>query len=208
MGENATACGHALGSFVLDNNLDGADVDWEDNTAMNKGEGEAWLVEFTRAVRSVIPNHILSHAPQAPYFKSEHYRNGAYITVHQQVGHLIDFYMVQFYNQVDTRYDSFEELFLHATGPDFSGTAVKEIAARGIPLKKLVVGKPILPSDASNTGYVPQEKLGKWAEQAYDELGWFAGIGHWQYPSDLSGKAIADSAAPLIQKCVIHKNCH
>ena len=27
-------CGYALGKFVLDNHLDGADIDWEDNAAM------------------------------------------------------------------------------------------------------------------------------------------------------------------------------
>ena len=83
---------------------------------MNQGKGEDWLIQFTKAVREGIPNHILSHAPQAPYFKNEYYKNGGYITVHKQVGSLIDFYMVQFYNQVDSKYDNYEELFIHATG--------------------------------------------------------------------------------------------
>jgi hypothetical protein len=64
-----TTCGKALGQFVLDNNLDGADVDYEDNNAMNNGVAETWLIQFTIAVRQVIPSHILTHAPQAPYFK-------------------------------------------------------------------------------------------------------------------------------------------
>lgn len=38
-GEDPTACGYKLGNFVLDNNLDGADIDWEDNAAMNRGTG-------------------------------------------------------------------------------------------------------------------------------------------------------------------------
>lgn len=32
-------CGHKLGSFVLNNNLDGVDIDWEDNAAMEAGTG-------------------------------------------------------------------------------------------------------------------------------------------------------------------------
>jgi len=36
---DATTCGHKLGQFVLDNNLDGADADWEDNGALEAGTG-------------------------------------------------------------------------------------------------------------------------------------------------------------------------
>jgi hypothetical protein len=50
-GMDATTCGHKLGQFVLDNNLDGADADWEDNGALEQGIGEQWLIDFTKAVR-------------------------------------------------------------------------------------------------------------------------------------------------------------
>jgi len=123
-GMNATECGTKLGHYVNDNNLDGADADWEDNKAMERGDGEQWLIEFTKAYRSVSPNTILAHAPQGPYFHANYYKNGGYNTVDQKVGHMIDFYFVQFYNQVETKYDSYEELFVHATGPVFAGTSV------------------------------------------------------------------------------------
>lgn len=210
-GEDPTACGYKLGNFVLDNNLDGADIDWEDNTAMNRGTGEEWLIQFTRALREVIPNHIVTHCPQAPYFKNEYYTNGTinggYKTINDQVGDLINFYILQFYNQVDSRYDTYEELFVHATGSDFNGTAVSEVAARGVPLQKIVVGKPILTTDATNTGWVSQTDLGSFAAQAYRDYGWYAGIAHWQYPSDKTGQAIKDSAGPLIDLCNQNQNC-
>jgi hypothetical protein len=60
------------------------------------------------------------------------------------VGSLIDFYNVQFYNQGDSAYNSYSELFISATGT-FSGTSVKEIAARGVPINMIVVGKPATP---------------------------------------------------------------
>ena len=107
-GQDPKECGHKLGSFILNNNLDGVDIDWEDNAAMEAGTGESWVITFTRALREVIPNHIVIHAPQAPYFKEEYYKNGAYITINREVGHLINFYMVQFYNQGNTPYDSYE----------------------------------------------------------------------------------------------------
>ena len=89
------------------------------------------------------------------------------MTVHREVGHLIDFYMLQCYNQVNTKYDSYEELFINATGDVFKGTAIKQIAERGVPLQKLVVGKPVIKQDASNTGFVSQVDLGEWAHRAY-----------------------------------------
>ena len=70
-----------------------------------------------------------------------------------------------------------------------------------------MVGKPITPKDAYNTGWVPQSDLGDWVAEAYDKLGWYAGVGHWQFKSDLSGKAIRDATHPLIGKCVAGGKC-
>ena len=74
---------------------------------MEAGQGEGWLIALTKKLREIIPHHIITHAPQAPYFRQEHYKNGAYMTIHREVGHLIDFYNIQYYNQGDTRYESY-----------------------------------------------------------------------------------------------------
>ncbi len=66
---------------------------------------------------------------------------------------MIDFYNVQFYNQGETTYDSFEKLFV-VSGGHFPGTSVKEICERGVPLNKIVVGKPALQSDAYGSGWM------------------------------------------------------
>ena len=91
---------------------------------MEAGIGEAWLIKFQKQLRSRLPNYIITHAPQAPYFKQEYYRNGGYKTVHDRVGNTIDFYTIQFYNQGNTNYESYQELFIKATGV-FSGTSIK-----------------------------------------------------------------------------------
>jgi len=51
--------------MVIDNNLDGVDLDYEDNDAMNKGKAEDWLISCTKAIREVLPKgeYILTHAP-------------------------------------------------------------------------------------------------------------------------------------------------
>lgn len=36
---------------------------------MEAGQGETWLITFTRKLRELLPTHIITHAPQAPYFK-------------------------------------------------------------------------------------------------------------------------------------------
>jgi chitinase len=90
---------------------------------MEAGTGEQWLIQFQTTLRNRLPNHIISHAPQGPYFKQEHYKNGAYITVNNKVGQGIDFYNVQYYNQGDTHYDTYDNLISKADGW-FSGTAV------------------------------------------------------------------------------------
>ncbi len=188
-----------LAKFVTDYNLDGCDIDYEDNDAMEAGKGEAWLIAFTRRLRELLPTQIITHAPQAPYFKSEYYPKGGYVTVHREVGNLIDFYNVQFYNQGDTRYNSYDELFIKASG-FFSGTSVKEIIARGIPSNKIVVGKPAAQIDVMNTGLVAITDLGAWTSRAFTELGWYAGLMFWQYRSDTDGSVIRTTCANLVSQ--------
>lgn len=44
-----------LAQAVLANNLDGLDLDWEDNDALEAGKGEAWLITCTKAARKILP---------------------------------------------------------------------------------------------------------------------------------------------------------
>lgn len=60
-----------------------------------------------RQLRNKLPFHIVSHAPQGPYFSPFFSSTGAYLQVDEKVGHYIDFYNIQFYNQVGTTYDSY-----------------------------------------------------------------------------------------------------
>ena len=142
-GYDPVDCGHKLGKFVVDNNLDGADFDWEDHTAMEAGKGEDWLIKMTQAYREISSDTIVTHSPEAPYFKADLYKNHAYVTVHKAVGNLINFYNVQFYNQEASRYDTFDTLFIKDNGPVFAGTAFQEIVTNAkVPARQLVVGKP------------------------------------------------------------------
>lgn len=109
-GKDATQTCTTMAEFVRDNHLDGIDLDWEDNGAMEAGTGEQWLIDCTIAIRNILPvgEYYLTHAPQAPYFiGSPRYPNGGYVKVHEEVGDLIDWYNTQFYNQGNSQYNSY-----------------------------------------------------------------------------------------------------
>ena len=119
--------------------------------------------------------------------------------MHKAVGDLIDFYNVQFYNQGNSEYNTYKELFIDASG-FFSNTSVKQIMNRGIPPHKIIVGKPATSGDAMNTGYVNSTDLGAWCEKAATDLNWFGGGMFWQFKNDLSGNIIKAASNSLITK--------
>jgi chitinase len=86
------------------------DIDYEDKKAMNKGTGEQWVILFMRHLRKLLPYHIITHAPQGPYLMGV-YVSGRYRKIHKEVGNLIDFYNVQFYNQLNATYEKYDLLF-------------------------------------------------------------------------------------------------
>jgi hypothetical protein len=45
----------ALSQFVLDNNLDGVDLDFEDNAAMEISTREQWLITCIKKLREMLP---------------------------------------------------------------------------------------------------------------------------------------------------------
>lgn len=77
-------------------------------------------------------------------------------------------------------------MFIKATGV-FSGTSVKEIIDRGVPSKKVVVGKPATRPDVVNTGYVSPNDLGAWSARFYREYKWRPSIMFWQFKNDPKG---------------------
>ena len=94
-GADPTATANTMAQFVLDQKLDGIDVDYEDLDAMNAGDGkaEAWVTTFTTVLRQKLPQgqFILSHAPLAPWLApNAQFKAGAYVTINKNVGSMID----------------------------------------------------------------------------------------------------------------------
>jgi len=198
-GKDPNQVAQDLANFVKVNQLDGADLDWEDNSAMDAGTGEQWVITCSNKLRSLLGSgYIISHAPQAPYFMgAPNYKNGGYLTVDKQAGSGIDYYNIQFYNQATTTYSTYADLFQTSDGWS-NGTAVYQIA-KSVNVAKLIVGKPVTTGDATNTGYVTENNLSQYFTQAQQQGSWKAGVFGWQYYSDiqLTGNTWINSLAKV-----------
>ena len=175
-----------LAQFVLNNNLDGVDLDYEDSAAFNgNGDGENWLITCTQTLRQYLPQdqYIITHAPQGPYFTTaDMYPQGAYLKIDSEVGDLIDWYNLQYYNQGGDVYTSYQDLVNSCSA--FPGTAVSELNVKT--KYGIAVGKPATSADASN-GYVDPSTLVQWLQQAHDEHGWCGGVMYWEFSHDADG---------------------
>lgn len=185
-GVDAVQCAANLAQFAIDNLFDGVDIDWEDTPAFNKGVGEDWLITLTKELYRLLPaGSIITHAPQSPYFSPGLYPKNAYLTVDQQVGSMISFYNVQFYNQGVGMYDSAQGLF-NVSGGWAPQSSINEIIASGVPSHKVILGKPAQTSDGNN-GWMSAADLNKAIVDNYAYNGWNAGIMFWQFIHDLDG---------------------
>ncbi|KAF9454329.1 glycoside hydrolase family 18 protein [Macrolepiota fuliginosa MF-IS2] len=182
-GADPIATANTFAAWVKQYNLDGIDVDYEDFGAFDAGNGkaESWLISFTQQLRNQLPQgtYLLTHAPVAPWFSPNQWGGGGYLKVHQSVGSLIDWYNVQFYNQGVNEYTTCDNL-LTTSSSVWPQSALFQIAASGVPLSKLVIGKPATSSDAGS-GFISTSTLASCVQQAKNK-GWNGGVMVWEYP--------------------------
>ncbi|KAF9006138.1 glycoside hydrolase family 18 protein [Cyathus striatus] len=183
---------NTMAAWVKQYGLDGIDVDYEDFNAFDAGDGKAenWLISFTKQLRTQLPQgqYIITHAPVAPWFSPNIWGGGGYLKVDSQVGSMIDWYNIQFYNQGVSEYTTCANL-LTASSSTWPESAVFQIAANGVPLSKIVIGKPASAGEASN-GFISTSILATCLQQAKAQ-GWNGGAMVWQYPSAKSPWIIA-----------------
>ncbi|KAM0750798.1 glycoside hydrolase [Meredithblackwellia eburnea MCA 4105] len=185
-GGDPTPLANNLATFVKTYDLDGADIDYEDFSAMSAGTAEQWLITFTTQLRSQLPSpYIISHAPVAPWFtdSTSLYPGGGYLKVNSAVGDKIDLYNTQFYNQGTSEYTDCSTLLTKSNA--FPHSSLFEIIANGVSKHKLIIGKPAIAADAVN-GFITPSQLGTCVSQARAQ-GWDAGLMLWQYPDQPNG---------------------
>jgi len=188
-GIDATALSDKVANMVWQYNYDGVDIDFEITEYFDSGDGrgEEWLITLTRELRNKLGwGYILTHAPVAPYFMGlPNYSYGAYLKIHQQVGSMIDWYNVQFYNQFTTTYDSYETLFIDSNGWSPNSAVSQLISGANsfgisIPENKIVIGKYVRNGVDGSNGWVSADNL----KQYFIRYGWKTGFMTWQFPGD------------------------
>jgi hypothetical protein len=196
-GNDPVALAITLAAFVRQNNLQGVDVDYEEFDYLTDwtGNGAAWLIKFITQLRASLPRpqFYISAAPVAPSFNGKQWPNG-FNLVHEQVGQLIDYYNVQFYNQQGA-YSSCQTLLTKSDV--FLNSSVFELnTMQNVPLSMIVIGKPAHVEDAitytdpstnaqSPDGYMTPALESQCLQQATG-MGWRAGTSWWQYKGLLS----------------------
>ncbi|KAH7097160.1 glycoside hydrolase superfamily [Auriculariales sp. MPI-PUGE-AT-0066] len=182
-GKNAIKTAHSLAQFVKKHDFDGVDVDYEDLDAFNSGSGKAekWLIDFTRTLRKELgPKKIISHAPLAPWFQTGgRWHGGGYLKVHKEVGKMIDFYNIQFYNRALSTSGSCKTL-MEKSDHQWPKTSVMEIIKSGVPGSKIVVGKPAGKKDATN-GFMGAKELGQCLKKYHGKNGFTGSAMVWQW---------------------------
>jgi hypothetical protein len=179
-GADPIALANKMAAWVKKYDLDGIDVDYEDFGAVGSSISRTaqWLADFTTQLRKQLPagQYFLTHAPVAPWFSEA---DGVYRLMDQKAGNAVDWYNVQFYNQGTSEYADCNGLFERSSAA-WPHTSVFELSSKfGIPLNKIVVGKPGRQDDAAN-GYLSTADLAKCAA-AGAKKGWTGGIMVWQY---------------------------
>ncbi|KAJ7116028.1 glycoside hydrolase [Mycena epipterygia] len=199
-GADPIATANTMANWVIQYGLEGVDVDYEDFKAIDAGDGkgEAWIISFTKQLRARLPQgqYVITHAPVAPWFAPKIWGGGGYLRVHESVGDLIDWYNIQFYNQGATEYNTCSNL-LAQSSTQWPQTALFQIAANGIPLDKLVLGKPATNTSASD-GFIPPATLAGCVATAKSG-GWHAGVSVWEYPDAAASwiKTVRSSSWPV-----------
>jgi len=173
--------GTAAAKWAQAHYLDGVDFDLENfgsgftYGSMNTAQTIQWVVDCTNSARSVLGGSaIITHAPQPPYFGKNNGFGDGYTQIYKGASS-IDFLQVQYYNNGPAT--TYAEIFTSA-----GGGAVSEIASYGIPLSKIVVGKPVLSNDAGG-GYMSASAIHSVFQQAQSQLNWNAGVMGWEWHS-------------------------
>jgi len=180
--KSAFYLGALAGEWVNDNLLDGVDFDLEHFTPYLAFPGYTSqdVIDWCAAANvganwamsrgSNLKSGYITAAPQAPYLgpvgASTTWAGplGGYVGVYKASvlpggGAAIDWMCVQFYNQDNANYGSYETMFVQAA-PAFPLSSVQEVTQplTGVPLSALIVGALLTPR-FGDSGYVPPESL-------------------------------------------------
>lgn len=152
----------AIALFVDEHGFDGVDIDFEVSQTLylkrppGVFDGREFLIDLTTALRAKLPQgSLITHVPQAPYLDPA-WQGGPYLDVLREVGDMIDWITVQYYN--NPKFDAPVALDIVGRETDprsWSYTGIATGAGDLVwPPGKLLVGLPVYRDDAAN-GHLP-----------------------------------------------------
>ncbi|KZK80481.1 Glycosyl hydrolases family 18 [Pseudovibrio sp. W64] len=202
-----------LTKMVIDHGLDGVDIDWED-TNYSGYDAPTFLADLSKALKSKLPEdqNFVTHAPQAPYFYGGAGYLQVYVDVAKNAGDTVDLYNIQYYNNQWYVGETAEEETGKVAGTEPVGgstfpSSIIGIASTGVPISKLILGKPTtlqnVVGSAAVNGYLP-------ADEIVDNLITpllakepdFAGVMGWQYPTQYGSDTGTDEWAATMAKAL------
>ncbi|WP_310618929.1 glycosyl hydrolase family 18 protein [Flexibacterium corallicola] len=196
---------NSIKQIVTDNGFDGVDIDWED-TNYTGYDPITFLTDLSSSLKSQLPNNqnFITHAPQCPYFYGGTGYLQVYVDVAQNAGNNIDLYNIQYYNndwyvgdtaQDETGKVAGTELVSGSTFP----SSIVGIVAQGVPVEKLLVGKPTT-TDNAGSGYLNTQDIITYLINPliskYDDD--FAGVMGWQYDTQYGASTNTDDWASAL----------
>jgi hypothetical protein len=119
---NPVSCAQKLAAYANSYNYDGVDINWNDRYSFMVGRGESWLANFTLTLKSLAPNLIITHSPQATFFST--YQKGGYVQVHKLAGSAISFYNVIFFGQAQYNTYNTPKTIFNTSGGFYQSTSV------------------------------------------------------------------------------------
>ncbi len=199
-----------LAKMVTDHGLDGVDIDWED-TNYSGYDAPTFLVDLSKALKSKLPEdqNFVTHAPQAPYFYGG--APGSYTQVYVDVAKnavdAIDLYNIQYYNNPWYVGDTAAEETAKVAGTEpVDGqtfpSSIIGIASTGVPVSKLVAGKPTTQPNAGN-GYLSADDIvSSLITPLMAKEPGFAGVMGWQYATQYGSDTGTDDWAATMAKAL------
>ena len=162
-------------NWVTKYGFDGVDIDYEDDSGFTGTyDGVGFLIALTNGLAQAMPQKIITHAPQTPYWDPLY--NNAYNQIWKGAGDQITWINNQFYN--NPQFDATPDLKVEWYDKIASTTGAQ----------KLMVGAPVTAAGAGE-GYIPLDQMISQVIQPLKDA-WgpeFGGVMGWEFALDEGG---------------------
>jgi chitinase len=191
--QNLDSLVQQVANYVTSYGFNGVDIDYEDDAGFTGTyDGIGFLSALTSGLAQALPGHIITHAPQTPYWAKK-YHNAPYAQIWQQVGNQITWINNQFYDNPDYDKDAATKVLWYQCVAAVTGA------------QKLLVGA-LVAKTGTDEGYITlddmKQNVIKPLQSNFGSQ--FGGVMGWQFALDQGGawaKGIGQALLAVVQGC-------